>query len=68
MIRILRRLKKIFKAAGVEWVFMFIYVDDYRIGLNSFKKGVTFCPDCGKLFFSLDQFRVDNKSTETDEA
>ena len=30
MIRILRRLKKILKAAGVEWAFMFIYMTIIR--------------------------------------
>ena len=40
MVRILRKLKKIFRKLGIQWLTQFIYVDDYRLILKSLKKGV----------------------------
>ena len=67
MIRALRKLKRILKNSGVSWKVMFIYVDDWRVILQSLIKGVIFCSTCNLLKFSLSQFREDMKSNESDE-
>ena len=66
MVRVMRKLKNILRRSGVTWGAIFIYVDDFRLALKSLKKGVRFCQGCSSIFFSLDQFREDMKSTETD--
>ena len=67
MIRAMRKLKKILKRSGVKWKALFVYVDDFKTVLRAMKKGVKYCNKCQILHFSLEQFRIDNKSGETDE-
>ena len=40
------RLLEILEAAGVEIDFIFIYVDDVRIGLKDLVPGVVYCSEC----------------------
>ena len=61
-----RKLKKVLRDSGIEWELFIVYVDDVRLGLRALKKGMVYCKICKTVVFSLEQFRADNKSRETD--
>ena len=60
-----RKVLEILEKAGVDVDFVFLYVDDVRVGLRDFVEGLVYCKECEAFTVTESQRQIDLTSGES---